>query len=189
MPDNLDLNSIRESVITTTPTDTPLVTPSNSPVRSQNTEEESFHSDSEGSVFLNACTSQIVKMEAEEIATALKVAKVEDVIIDFPLEDFTEARVPFFDKEISSFESVYREAIEQINSLCLVHKNDLPENKLNHWIARKSQIQLKAKDYKKAMYARLHELSNQNRAPAFIEGQATNAFHTQSLELKKQELQ
>ena len=66
MPDDLDINLRRESVITKTPTDTPLVTPSGSPVRSQNSEEESFHSDSEASVFSNASNSRIVKMEAEE---------------------------------------------------------------------------------------------------------------------------
>ena len=71
MPDNLDLNSIRESAITKTPINTPLVTPSNSPVRSQNTEEESFHIDSEASVFPNKCTTRIEKMESEEIATAI----------------------------------------------------------------------------------------------------------------------
>ena len=128
MPDNLDLNSRRESVITKTPTETPVVTPSNSPARSQNSEEDSFHSDSEASAFSNASNSRIVKMEAEEIATALKVAKVEDAILDFPITDFTEERVPFFKEEISSFQSVYKEAIEQINSLCLVYKDDLSEN-------------------------------------------------------------
>ena len=61
MPDNLALNIRRESVITKTPTDTPLVTPSDSPVRSQNSEEESFSSDLEGSVFSNAFASEIVK--------------------------------------------------------------------------------------------------------------------------------
>ena len=120
MPDNLDLNSRRESVITKTPTDTPLVTPSGSPVRSQHSEEESFHSDSEASVFSNASNSRIVKMEAEEINTALKVAEVEDAIIGFPISDFTQDRVQFFEREISSFKSVYKEAIKQINSLCLV---------------------------------------------------------------------
>ena len=171
MPDNLDLNSRRESVITKTPTDTPLVTPLNSPARSLNS-EESFHSDSEASVFSNVSNSQIVKMEAEEIATALKVAKVEDAILDFPINDFTEDRVPFFKEEISSFQSKYDEAIEQINSLCLVHKDDLTEDKLNHWKAQKSQIQQKAKDYRKGMYAKLHELSNQNRAAAVIQKRA-----------------
>ena len=184
MPDNLDLNSRRESVITKTPTDTPLVTPSDSPVRSQNSEDDSFHSDSETSVFSNASNSRIVKMEAEETNAALKVTEVEDAIVDFPISDFTEDRVPFFDREISSFESVYKEAIKQINSLCLVHKDDLTEDKLNHWKAQKSQIQQKAKDYKKGMYAKLHELNNQNRAAAVIEGEASNDFHSQSLELE-----
>ena len=132
MPDNLDLNLRRESVITKTPTDTPVVTPLNSPARSVNSEEESFHSDSEASVFSNASNSKIVKMEAEEFATALKVAKVEDAILDFPINDFTEDRVLFFKEEISSFQSKYDEAIEQIVSLCLVHKNDLTEEKIEH---------------------------------------------------------
>ena len=189
MPDNLDLNSRRESVITKTPTDTPLVTPSGSPVRSQNSEEESFHSDSEASVFSNASNSRIVKMEAEEINTALKVAEVDDAIIGFPVSDFTEYRVPFFEREISSFESVYKEAIKQINSLCLVHKDDLSQERVDHWTEQKSQVHQKAKDYKKAMYAKLHELSNQNRVAAVNEGEGINDFHTQSLELKKQELQ
>ena len=128
-------------------------------------------------------------MEAEEIATALKVAKVEDAILDFPINDFTEDRVPFFEREIASFQSIYREAIEQINSLCLVHKDDLAENKLNQWNAQKSQVRQKANDYKRAMYAKFHELKSQNRAAAVVVGEGSNDFHTQSLELKKQELQ
>ena len=39
------------------------------------------------------------------------------------------------------------------------------------------------------MYAKLHELGNQNRVAAVNEGEGINDFHTQSLELKKQELQ
>ena len=188
MPDNLDLNSRRESVITKTPTDTPLVTPLNSPARSLNS-EESFHSDSEASVFSNASNSLIVKMEAEEIATALKVAKVEDAILDFPINDFNEDRVPFFKEDISSFQSKYDEAIEQINSLCLLYKDDLTQEKVDHWTEQKSQVRQKANDYKKAMYAKLHELSNQNRAAAVNQGEGNNDFHSQSLELKRQELQ
>ena len=153
-PVKLEVNNSqrRDSVITRTPNESPLVSRSNSRCRNNsNSTQDSFHSHSEKSVFS-------IKMEEEENVVEVKVANVEDEMLAYSVDDLTVERLPYFDDDIAAFKQNLKDTIDAINSLCVTYKNEFTTEKKDEWKNLKTSTINNAKTYTNAMFKKAYEL-------------------------------